>query len=193
MNPRILLHMGEVGYIDSGGLGLLVRCLTRIQNAAGQLSLCALSPKVRDVLNVTRLDSVLRPYFTEADAISTVHRDALEGQSENAGPLILCVDTSSDVLVYLRGLLKGAGHRVVTAENLYDGLMLLKGMEPGVVVMGAALYAMRGTSSAEEFHRRIPGGGLVVLPAAFSSLDAGAAASALLADLQSIVSRLRAG
>src|SRR5262245_63411269 len=150
MNPRILLHMGEVGYIDSGGLGLLVRCLTRIQNAAGQLSLCALSPKVRDVLNVTRLDSVLRPYFTEADAISRVHRDALDGQSENAGPLILCVDTSSDVLVYLRGLLKGAGHRVVTAENLYDGLMLLKGMEPGVVVMGAALYAMRSEEHTSE-------------------------------------------
>lgn len=82
MNPRILLHMGEVGYIDSGGLGLLVRCLTRVQNAAGQLNLCALSPKVREVLNVTRLDSVLRPYFTEADAISRVHRDALDGRAK---------------------------------------------------------------------------------------------------------------
>jgi hypothetical protein len=81
----------------------------------------------------------------------------------------------------------------VTAENLYDGLMLLKGMEPGVVVMGAGLHAMRGTSSADEFHRRIPPGGLVVLPAAFSSLDAGAAASAVLGDLQSIVSGRRAG
>src|SRR5690349_17047686 len=45
MNSRILLHLGEIDYIDSGGLGMLVRCLTRVQNAAGQLSICALSPK----------------------------------------------------------------------------------------------------------------------------------------------------
>ena len=42
LNARILLHLGDIDYIDSSGLGLLVRCLTRVQNASGQLSLCAL-------------------------------------------------------------------------------------------------------------------------------------------------------
>ena len=63
-NSRILLHLGEVDFIDSGGLGMLVRCLTRVQNAAGQLSICALSPKVSEVLRVTRLDGVLKPVTT---------------------------------------------------------------------------------------------------------------------------------
>src|SRR5262245_24021548 len=123
MNSRILLHLGEVDYIDSGGLGLLVRCLTRVQNAAGQLSVCALSPKVRDVLRVTKLDRVLKPYYAEADAIASAHSEANED-----GTLVLCADTSRDVLAYLRSLLKAAGHRVVTAENLHDGLILLKTM-----------------------------------------------------------------
>jgi anti-anti-sigma factor len=183
MNPHILLDLGGVDYIDSGGLGLLVRCLTRVQNAAGQLSVCALSPKVSEILRVTRLDRVLRLYQAEADAIVSAHGDAM-GRDELTGPLILCVDTSPDVLAYLRGLLKEAGHRVVTAENLHDGLILLKSMRPAVVVVSAALHAATGTHSAEEFHRRVPPQGRVVLPAGFSSREAGEAASALLREIE---------
>jgi anti-anti-sigma factor len=179
INSRILLHLGEVDFIDSGGLGLLVRCLTRVQNAAGQLSICALSPKVSEVLRVTRLEGVLKPYLAEADAIASAHSD-----SQASGAETLCVDTSADLLVYLRGLLKEAGHRVVTAENLHDGLILLKTVQPRVVVMGSALHALRGTSSAEEFHRRLSQHGLVILPAGFSSQDAGEAAGALMREVR---------
>ena len=76
LNARILLHLGAVDYIDSGALGLLVRCLTRVQNASGQLNLCALSPKVSDVLRITKLDGPLRPYIAETDAIALAHGDA---------------------------------------------------------------------------------------------------------------------
>ena len=34
-NSRLLLHLGEIDYIDSGGLGLLVRCLTRVRMRRG--------------------------------------------------------------------------------------------------------------------------------------------------------------
>lgn len=183
---RILLHLGGIEYIDSGGLGLLVRCLTRVQNAAGQLSICALSPKVLDVLRITRLDTVLAPHSAEADAIASAHADPDEGW-DAARSLILCTDTSPDVLAYLRGLFKGAGHRVITAENLHDGLILLKTMRPAIVVMGAALHAQRGTASAEEFHRRLPPNGLIVLPTGFLSDDAGDAGAALMRDLRLIL------
>jgi anti-sigma B factor antagonist len=190
INSRILLHLGDVDFIDSGGLGLLVRCLTRVQNAAGQLSICALSPKVSDVLRVTRLDGVLKPYFAEADAIASAHSDShSSGAEKSANAQILCVDTSADLLVYLRGLLKEAGHRVVTAENLHDGLILLKTVQPRVVVMGSALHALRGTSSAEEFHRRLPQNGLVILPSGFSSRDAGEAAGTLLTEVRLVLDR----
>ena len=183
VNSRILLHLGDVEFIDSGGLGKLVRYLTRVQNAAGQLSICALSPKVSEVLRVTRLDSVLEPYYAEFDTTALAHRDA--PATENlAGALVLCADTSSDVLAYLRSLLKGAGYRVVTAENLHDGLILLKSTRPAVVVMGAGLHALRGMSSAEEFHRRLPLNGLVVLPSEFSSHDAGEAGATVVREIE---------
>ena len=182
LNSRIVLHLGEIDYIDSGGLGLLVRCLTRVQNAAGQLSICALSPKVSDVLRITKLEGVLKPYIAEVDAIASAHSDPLASDN-TAGALVLCADSSPDVLAYLRGLLKTAGLRVVTAENLHDGLILLKTMRPTVVVLGAGLHAMHGTSSAEEFQRRVPPNGLVVLPAGFSSHDAGEAAGVVMRDI----------
>jgi anti-sigma B factor antagonist len=181
MNSRILLHLGGIDYIDSGGLGLLVRCLTRVQNASGQLSVCALSSKVSDVLRITRLDSVLKPYLAEADAIASAHSDP--PADNTAGALVLCADASPDVLAYLRGLIKSAGLRVVTAENLHDGLILLKTMRPTIVVMSAGLHTLRGTTSAEEFHRRLPPDGLVVLPAGFSSHDAGDAANVVMREI----------
>src|SRR5262245_36333197 len=161
MNPRILLHLGEIDYIDSDGLGMLVRCLTRVQNAAGQLSICALSPKVSDVLRITKLDTVLKPYIAEADAIASAHSEP-QASNNTAGALVLCADSSPDVLAYLRGLIKTAGLRVVTAENLHDGLILLKTMRPTVVVISAGLHATRGTASAEEFQRRLPPNGPIV-------------------------------
>jgi anti-sigma B factor antagonist len=182
MNSRILLHLGDIEYIDSGGLGLLVRCLTRVQNAAGQLSICALSPKVSEVLRITKLDTVLRPYFAEADAIASAHSDP-QASDNTAGALVLCADTSPDVLAYLRGLIKSAGLRVVTAENLHDGLILLKTMRPTVVVIGAGLHTGRGTASAEEFHRRLPPNGPVVLPPGFPSRDAGEAAGVVMREI----------
>jgi hypothetical protein len=67
------------------------------------------------------------------------------------------------------------------------GLILLKTMRPAVVVMGAGLHAQRGTASAEEFHRRLPPNGLVVLPTAFSSPDAGEAGATLMRDVRRII------
>ena len=81
--------------------GLLVRCLTRVQNAAGQLSLCALSPKVSDVLRVTRLDRVLKPYYAEADAIASAHDDGARGERSHRhadsvrGQLVGCTRVSA--------------------------------------------------------------------------------------------------
>ena len=187
LNASILLHLGAIDYIDSGGLGLLVRCLTRVQNASGQLSLCALSPKVSDVLRITKLEGPLRPYVTEADAIALAHDDA--GEDGTSGPLILCADTSYDVLAYLGGLLKGAGHRVVTTQNLFDGLILLKAMRPSVVVIGEELQAMHGTRAVDEFHRLVPQQRLVVLPPSFSSHDPAEAGSRLLQEIRSILDR----
>jgi anti-sigma B factor antagonist len=181
LHRQVLLHLGEVDFVDSAGLGLLVRYVTRAQNAAGVLRVCAVSPSVDHALTVTRLKPVLQPYETEAHAIADAHR-----QTENVPPGgdVLCVDTSEDVLAYLRGILRNAGYRAVTAANLYDALILLRATRPRIVVIGSALRAVKGTHSADEFHRLAATCTTVDLPAQFASQEAGDAAEHLLSAIR---------
>ena len=179
-SAHILLHLGAIDFIDSAGLGLLARYLTRVQNARGTLKICAVSPKIDDVLRVTRLKALFQPYDTEADPIAEVHRNARDTDSSPGRSDILCVDESEDVLAYLRGLLREAGYRAITASNLPDALILLKATGPKVVVINADLRAVRTTRAASEFHKTADAGAVVELPSGFSAHDAADAARQVL-------------
>lgn len=175
VSPHILLHLAGVDFIDSAGLGLLARNLTRVQNASGTLKICAVSPKIDDVLRITRLKAVFQPYDSEADPIAEVHRRAREDDAV-ANPDVLCVAPSEDVLAYLRELLRGAGYRPITAANLPDALILLRVTKPKVVVIDPELRAVRSTRAGDEFNRTADSGAVIVLPPDFSGHDAGDAA-----------------
>jgi len=187
--PHVLLHLGGVDFIDSGGLGLIARYLTRPQDRRGTLKVCAVSPKIEDVLRVTRLKSVFQPYATEADSIVDLHRNSHRPQQNSEGidafddPDVLCVDESPDVLTYLREVLKEAGYRPLTAANIPDALILLKATRPKIVVIGAELRTAR-TQASEEFKNVASAGTVVELPAGFSGQDAGEAAQQVLEALR---------
>jgi anti-sigma B factor antagonist len=55
---KIILNLAEVSYIDSSGVGELVRCFTSVRNQSGELKLLNLTQKVHDVLHVTKLYTV---------------------------------------------------------------------------------------------------------------------------------------
>ena len=182
LTPRtrhLVLHLGAVDFMDSSGLGLLVRYLSRAQRSKGSLSVCAVSPKIDEVLRVTRLKTVFPPYESEAEAITDAYRrDALG--AEAPGTTVLCVDASSNVGAYLRELLKAAGYRAITAQNLADALILMIATKPKVVVLSADLKNQRSTRAAQEFHNMAAERAVVVLPEEFSGREATAAADEVL-------------
>jgi anti-sigma B factor antagonist len=180
MNPRIVLHLGGIEFIDSGGVGVLVRYFMRAQNTRGALTLCAVSPKVADVLKITRLNAVFQPYDTEADAIADAHGPGRRADPSFPSPNVLCVDSSPDVLAYLRELLKEAGYGPLTAANLSDALILLIATRPTVVVMGPEMRTSMETGAGAEFHRQATTRALVELPADFAGRDAAEAAQHVL-------------
>ena len=186
VSPHILLHLNGVDFIDSAGLGLLARYLTRVQNARGTLKVCALSPKIDDVLRVTRLKAVFQPDETEADSIASMHRTTRSDDGVGTAD-ILCVDSSEDVLAYLRELLREAGYRAITAANLPDALILLKATGPKVIVISAELRAARHTRAAAEFNRSADTSLVVELPPEFSGRDAADAAMQVLSDVRRCV------
>ena len=73
---RIVLNLGEVNYIDSGGLGTLVALRITAQNAGGTIKLTSLTKRVGDVLQVTKLLTVFDVYNSEAEAIESFRKVA---------------------------------------------------------------------------------------------------------------------
>ena len=179
-SPHIVLHLGGVEFIDSAGLGLLVRYVVRAKHANGNLSVCSISPKVKEVLKATKLGPVFQPHDTEESAIAYAHGHGGSGDTAFLNANVLCVHRSADVLAYVRELLKGSGYRVITAQNLPDALILLTATQPGVVVIDADLRASRATRTAGEFNRLADARAVVELPQGFSSHDAGEAAEQVL-------------
>lgn len=75
-NNRIVLNLGNVSYIDSGGLGTLVALRTTAQNAGGTIKLAQLTKRVGDLLQVTKLLTVFDVYDSEAKALESFRQAA---------------------------------------------------------------------------------------------------------------------
>jgi anti-sigma B factor antagonist len=70
-NKKILLNLGRVQYIDSSGLGELVRTHTTLQRQGGQLKMVNLNQKVQDLLKATGLHKVFDVQKDEASAVQS--------------------------------------------------------------------------------------------------------------------------
>jgi anti-sigma B factor antagonist len=75
-NKRIVLNLGGVNYIDSGGLGTLVSLYTTAHNSGGAIKLANLTQRVGDLLQVTKLVTVFEVYDSEEQAIQSFRKNA---------------------------------------------------------------------------------------------------------------------
>ncbi|HTW32041.1 MAG TPA: STAS domain-containing protein [Candidatus Sulfotelmatobacter sp.] len=73
---RIVLNLGEINYIDSGGLGTLVALHTTAHNAGGTIKLANLTKRVGDLLQVTKLLTVFEVYGSEYEALEAFRKAA---------------------------------------------------------------------------------------------------------------------
>ena len=178
-----VLHLGEVTFIDSSGLGTIVRLLTSARRSCGDVKLCNLPRTVESLLNMTNLNRLFDIHDSEESAISAFYRATVAREDVRpSGAYVLCVDRSSDVLAYLRELLKRRGYDVQTTVSLPDALILLRASRPALVVVGPNLTASPASRQAfETACTRMP---VVEMGSEFSTLDAGEAGSRLLENIQ---------
>ena len=66
-----LLELADVPYVDSAGLGEIVRTYTTVSKKGGKLKLLNLTAKIRDLLAITKLLTVFETYDSEADAVKS--------------------------------------------------------------------------------------------------------------------------
>ena len=68
---QVIVNLGQVPYIDSGGLGQLVACFTTIARMGGRLTLLNLNKKNHDLLSITKLVAVFETFDNEQQAIAS--------------------------------------------------------------------------------------------------------------------------
>jgi anti-sigma B factor antagonist len=76
-NNRVVLNLGGISYIDSGGLGTLVSLYTTARNAGGAIKLANLTQRVGDLLQVTKLVTIFETYDSEDAAIQSFRKAAV--------------------------------------------------------------------------------------------------------------------
>lgn len=73
----IVLNLGEVSYIDSGGLGQLVSCYSSLAKTTGGLKLLRVSKRNHDLLSITRLVTVFDTFDSEEEAVKSFQLSAV--------------------------------------------------------------------------------------------------------------------
>ena len=75
-SKKIVLNLAEVPYIDSAGLGEIVRTYTTVSRQGGSLKLLNLTKRISDLLSITKLLTVFETFDTESEAIKSFQASA---------------------------------------------------------------------------------------------------------------------
>jgi anti-anti-sigma factor len=184
---QFVLQLAAVAYIDSGGLGALVRLLGTLRAARGDLKLCQLPPFLTQMFEATNLKKVFHLYNTESDAIAAFSQrsfDPLE-QLSSSRPRIICIDGSSDLLAYLSALFKRFDYEVYTAKFLVDAATLVRCVHPRLAICGPSTQS--NAAAYEKFLHADPRMQILVLPSGFQEKEAGEAGTALMQQVQALL------
>jgi anti-sigma B factor antagonist len=175
VSKDVVLQLEKISFIDSAGLGALVRLFGVLRANGGDLKLCQLSPFLLQVLEVTNLRRIFPIYASETEAIQAFSkgRQFLEETYAETRTRIVCSDTSHDLLAYLSALLKRSGYEVITTRNPSDAVMFVKVTRPRILICGPGMQTNESaTERLREINQRVE---LLLLPSDFTTAEAGQA------------------
>jgi len=184
----IVLHLGEVAFIDSSGLGTMVRLLTSTRQAHGEMKLCNVPEHMRKVLELSHLTKLFDAQESEEAAVASFYRPGARAEAlVSTGRSVLCLDSNADVLAYLRELLRRAGYDVHTSSHRGDALMLMRVTRFDLLLAGPDMTSS-SAGALQAFQAACAKLPVIELGSEFSTLDAGEASAGL---LQKIEARLK--
>jgi len=187
----VVLQLDQVDFVDSSGLGALVRLMQAARSKGGDVKLSGLPPNIRKMLQLTNLLSQFEAYDSVEEAITAAYLGSRysRGKAGDARPRLLCVFESTDVCTFLREVLCSAGYNALTTLSVNDARILLKATKAKLVILSARMQTMHGKPTSKALEEIDPSVSLLVLDEDFATQDPGEAAEKL---LQSVSSRLPA-
>ena len=75
-HKKIILNLADVPYVDSAGLGEVVRTYTTVSRQGGSLKLLNLTKRIADLLSITKLLTVFETFESEDDAVKSFSSSA---------------------------------------------------------------------------------------------------------------------
>jgi len=73
---KIVLNLAAVPYLDSAGLGEVVRAYTTVSRQGGSLKLLNLTKRITDLLSITKLLTVFDTFDSEDEAVRSFSASA---------------------------------------------------------------------------------------------------------------------
>ena len=75
-HKKIVLNLADVPYLDSAGLGEVVRTYTTVSRQGGSLKLLNLTKRITDLLSITKLLTVFETFDSENEAVRSFSASA---------------------------------------------------------------------------------------------------------------------
>lgn len=183
----IVLQLDQLEFIDSSGLGALMRLMRDARAKGGDLKLAKVPGHILKTLTMTHLLSQFEVYDSVEEAITAAYLGSRYSRAKTGDerPRVLCVYESSDVCTFLREVLCGAGYNALTTVSLDDARILLKATKANLALISARMQLVYGRPTRQVFQEIEPSVSLLVLEDDFATQDPGEAASKVLSALNS--------
>jgi anti-anti-sigma factor len=183
----VVLQLEKVAFVDSSGLGALVRLVSTARAKGGDIKLCGVQPQLRKTLEMTSLLAMFETYDSEAEAIIAAYLGSRYSKEKgNTQFRVLCVYDSLNVRTFLREVLCRAGYSALTTANVLDAKILLKATKAKLAILGANMQSVHGTPTKKLFEEIDPSISLVVLDADFEKQDPGECVAQLLETVRGV-------
>jgi anti-sigma B factor antagonist len=168
---QVVLNLAHVNFLDSGGLGALVRFTRVLRRNHGDMVLCHLTPLLLQALKATNLHLFFQIRPSESEAVQSFsQRSPAPSALPEPRAKVVCAHKSTDLLAFMSALLQHAGFEVFTATTLADARTLVVAVRPHVFVHGAEMAS--NELSLQKIRQIDPQRPFLQLPVDFSSADA---------------------
>ena len=178
-SDRIVLDLKGVDRIDSTGMGLLVRFLSRTRNKGGDLLLCSPTQFVRKLLSATKLDSVFLVYTSDYNAIASFFVRGVPEERREFAATVLFFDLSNDLCAFARSVLEQHGYEVLTTTNFSDAHLLAQAAQPSLILVGHEAAALQDCAVVPTLQAAARNAATITLPSDFAESYANQGAAAL--------------
>lgn len=190
----VVLQLDRLDYVDSSGLGALIRLMQAARAKGGDLKLSGVPPRLQKMLELTHLNSQFEIYESMEEAITAAYLGSRysRGKAGDTRPRILCLYASLDMCTFLREILCAAGFNALTTTAVEDAPILLKATKARLVILSSRIQMLRGKPIRAVLQEIVPGVRLLPLDDQFATLDPGDAAERLLTGVNSVLSPAQA-